>query len=126
MALKLMGQVPAYGLKAEAGILVESLQVQHTGEWFEWKGPSGRIEGKMLVDEHQVVTLSGAEPLNADTTWKIGDSFTFANALPDTWAQTPEVTVSFITDISYNYSNGDAVKKDITVEVWAFTINMGD
>lgn len=118
--LKLIGTLPAYGLTDEAGILAESIQVQHNAEWYEQKGPKGRIIGKGLIDEHQTVTMSGAEPLNPATAWKMGDTMTFANALPATWCQEPEVTVSIITDIAYNYSNTDAVKKDVTVEVWAF------
>jgi hypothetical protein len=120
MALKLIGTCPAYGMKAEKGMLVESMQVQHNSEWYESKGPKGRIEGKMLIDEHQTVTLSGAEPLDPAESWKMGDTLTLANTLPMTWCQEPTATVSIITDISYNYSNSDAVKKDVTVEVWAF------
>lgn len=118
--IKLIGTVPQYGMSAEAGILVESIQVQHQAEWYEQKGPDGRVCGKILVDEHQVVTLSGAEPLNPAEAWKMGDTLTLANVLPSTWCEAPEVTVSIITDISYSYSNADATKKDVTVEVWAF------
>ena len=107
-------------MSAEAGILVESIQVQHNGEWYEQKGPDGRVCGKMLIDEHQTVTLSGAEPLDPAESWKMGDTLTLATALPATWCQTPEATITLITDISYNYSNSDAVKKDVTAEVWAF------
>lgn len=119
-ALKLIGTLPTYGMTAEEGILVESIQVSHEGEWYEQKGPDGRVCGKMLIDEHQVVTLSGAEPLNPAAAWKMGDTLTLATALPETWCQKPTATVSIITDISYNYSNTDATKKDVTVEVWAF------
>lgn len=119
-ALKLIGTLPTYGMGAEEGILVESIQVAHEGEWYEQKGPDGRVCGKMLIDEHQVVTLSGAEPLNPAAAWKMGDTLTLATALPETWCQKPKATVSIITDISYNYSNTDATKKDVTVEVWAF------
>ena len=120
--IKLIGTVPQYGMEAEAGILVESIQVQHQGEWYDQRGPKGRVEGKILVDEHQVITLSGAEPLEGAATWKMGDTLTMANALPATWCVQPEVTVSIITDISYNYSNSDATKKDVTVEVWGFKV----
>lgn len=118
--IKLIGTVPQYGMSAEAGILVESIQVQHQAEWYEQKGPDGRVCGKILVDEHQVVTLSGAEPLNPAEAWKMGDTLSLANVLPGTWCEVPDATVSIITDISYNYSNTDATKKDVTVEVWAF------
>lgn len=117
--IKLIGTVPQYGMSAEAGILVESIQVQHQAEWYEQKGPDGRVCGKILVDEHQVVTMSGAEPLDPAEVWKMGDTLTIANVLPATWCKTPEVTVSIITDISYSYSNTDATKKDVTMEVWA-------
>jgi hypothetical protein len=120
-ALKLIGTLPSYGMGSEAGILVESIQVQHQGEWYEQKGPDGRVCGKMLIDEHQVVTLSGAEPLNPAEAWKMGDTLTLATALPETWCKEPTATVSIITDISYNYSNTDATKKDVTVEVWGFS-----
>lgn len=119
--LKLIGTVPKYGMSAENGILVESIQVQHNAEWYEQKGPDGRVVGKILVDEHQTVTLSGAEPLEPTESWHMGDTLTLATALPDTWCSKPSVTISIITDISYNYSNSDAVKKDITIEVWAFS-----
>lgn len=118
--LKLIGCVPQYGMSAENGILVESIQVQHNAEWYDQKGPDGRVCGKILVDEYQTVTLSGAEPLEPSEAWKMGDTLTLASALPETWCQTPTVTVSIITDIRYNYSNSDAVKKDVTVEVRAF------
>lgn len=118
--IKLIGTVPQYGMSAEAGILIESIQVQHQAEWYEQKGPDGRVCGKILVDEHQVVTMSGAEPLDPAEAWKMGDTLTIANVLPGTWCKVPEVTVSIITDISYNYSNTDATKKDVTMEVWAF------
>lgn len=117
--IKLIGTVPQYGMSAEAGILVESIQVQHQAEWYEQKGPDGRVCGKILVDEHQVVTMSGAEPLDPAEVWKMGDTLTIANVLPATWCKAPEVTVSIITDISYSYSNTDATKKDVTMEVWA-------
>lgn len=120
MPLKLIGKVPSFGMSAEAGILVESIQVQHNGEWYEQKGPDGRVCGKMLIDEHQTVTLSGAEPLDPAESWKMGDTLTLATVLPATWCKTPEATITLITDISYNYSNSDAVKKDVTAEVWAF------
>lgn len=118
--LKLIGKVPSYGMKDEAGILVESIQVSHEAEWYEQKDASGRVCGKILVDEHQTVTLSGAEPLNPAEAWKMGDTLTLATALPETWCQKPTATVSIITGITYNYSNSDATKKDVTVEVWAF------
>ena len=120
MAIKLIGTVPQYGMAAEEGILVESIQVQHQAEWYDQKGPDGRVCGKILVDECQVVTLSGAEPMGETAPWKMGDTHTLANVLPATWCEQPEVTVSIITDISYNYSNSDAVKKDVTFEVRAF------
>lgn len=120
--IKLIGTVPQYGMKAEAGILVESIQVQHQAEWYDHKGPNGRVEGKILVDEHQVVTMSGAEPLEGADALKMGDTLTMANVLPATWCEQPEATVSIITDISYNYSNSDATKKDVTVEVWGFKV----
>ena len=119
--LKLIGTVPQYGMSAESGILVESIQVQHNAEWYEQKGPDGRVCGKILVDEHQTVTLSGAEPLEPAESWHMGDTLTLATALPDTWCVKPTATVNIITEISHNYSNSDAVKKDVTVEIWSFS-----
>lgn len=117
---KLLGITPEYGIPSqEDGLLLDSFDCSWQGEWYDQKNNRGRICGKLLVDESLNVTLSGAVALGGGLSIKGGASMTFANTLPDLWAETPEATTSVVTDVSRSYSSSDAQKMNVTVTVYA-------
>lgn len=116
----LYGATPEYGMKTEEGLLVESMDYQWTPDWYEQKGADGRKCGVKLVDEQIDVSMSGAVPLNDTHKLRGGALMSFANVVPDVWAETPQATTSYIGEVKVSKSNSDATKKDLTVHVMAY------
>lgn len=118
---KLLGITPEYGIPSqEDGLLLDSFDCSWQGEWFDQKNNKGRVCGKLLVDEHVQVSISGAVALGSEITAKGGHALTLANTVPDIWCETPEATTAVVTDISHSFSNSDARKANLTVSVYAF------
>lgn len=118
----LYGRTPEYGMKEEEGLLAESMDCQWVPEWYEQRGANGRKCGVRLTDEQIDVSLSGAVPLNDEHTLKGGALMSFANVVPDVWAEKPTATTSYIGEVKVSLSNSDATKKDLTVHVMAYGV----
>lgn len=119
--IKILGTMPEFGIPSqEDGLLLDSMSCQHQAEWYEQKNNKGRKCGMGLVDEYVTVSLGGAVALGSTAAHKCGASLTLANTVPDCWCETPETTTSIIKEVSTSYSNSDAVKRDLSVDVLAF------
>lgn len=117
----ILGTIPQYGIPSqEAGLLMESLSFHWAGTWFDQRNNQGRMCGKMLVDEQIDVSITGAVTLDATLTFKGGASLTLVNTVPDLWHTTPTSTTTVVSDITHNFSNTDAVKADVTANIYAF------
>ena len=117
----LIGENAQYGIpEEEAGIFVESLTFRWVPEWVDQKNNKGRVCGKRLVDEHIEVSLSGALKLDGAPTWTGASVLTLVNAAPELWCKKPTATTTVLTDVSYNYSNADVTKADVTAIIYAF------
>lgn len=118
--IKILGTMPEFGIPSqEDGLLLDSFSCQHQAEWYEQKNNKGRKCGMGLIDEYITVSLGGAVALGSTAVHKCGAALTLANTLPDCWCETPEQTTSVIKEISTSYSNSDAVKRDLSVDVIA-------
>lgn len=118
--IKILGTMPEFGIPSqEDGLLLDSMSCQHQAEWYEQKNNKGRKCGMGLVDEYVTVSLGGAVALGSTAAHKCGASLTLANTVPDCWCETPETTTSIIKEVSTSYSNSDAVKRDLSVDVLA-------
>ncbi len=121
---KLLGITPEYGIPSqEDGLLLDSLEFSWVPEWYNQKNEKGRISGKLLVDEYMSVTIGGALALGSTLSYKGGAPMTLANAVPDLWAETPQATTNLVADVSHSYSNSDARKASLTVEVYGFSVS---
>lgn len=117
----LIGENAQYGIpEAEAGMFVESLSFRWVPEWVDQKDNKGRICGKRLVDEYLEVSLSGALKLDGAPTWTGASIQALVNAVPELWCNKPAATTTVVTDVSYNYSNSDVTKADLTLTIYGF------
>lgn len=118
---ELYGDVSAYGLEKETGIMVEAVNFDATATEIEQLDSQGNLCGvRVRFNGKQTGSLTGAIPLTGASDYKIGAAIVMANEVPQVWRKAPSNLSVAITGIKRTLSNSAAQKLDLTLAVYPF------